>query len=257
MSNQSVVTAKRALSLGKIYVALTVLMFFIALIAWNFNLYVTPSSQANVTASNETSNVMTANAAAGKAALAAGSFSGIGLLTVPLDVLPMLLTVSPIVILFVYDKNNGVLEYLLSLGMTQRDIYMRYLGGAMLLAVVFLAFFVPADLAYSYLLYGADGAYRTALILGPVALIGLSGMAFMITMMMIFSSLQKTRAGSNQPMATMVGMATTLPAYATAFAFSYQDALMADIAVGVVLAIIAIILLLMSGKLIKREKFLP
>lgn len=37
----------------------------------------------------------------------------------PLDVLPAMMLSMAVLILFVYDKNNGVLEYLFSLGMTQ------------------------------------------------------------------------------------------------------------------------------------------
>src|SRR5208283_5693539 len=87
---------------------------------------------------------------------------GTPLLALPLDMVPVLMLATPVVLLFVYDKNNGVLEYLLSLGMTQRDIYMRYIKAALLLAFVFSIIFVPAVLAYTYATQGA-GAVATIL----------------------------------------------------------------------------------------------
>src|SRR5208283_5119828 len=79
---------------------------------------------------------------------------GIPLLAVPFTVLPMMMLTTPMVILFIYDKNNGVLEYLLSLGMTQRDIYTRYLKAALLLVLLLSIIFVPAVLAYTYVFWG-------------------------------------------------------------------------------------------------------
>src|SRR5271157_1315875 len=107
---------------------------------------------------------------------------------------------TPVVMLFVYDKNNGVLEYLLSLGMTQRDIYLRYLKAALLLVLIFSVLFVPAVLAYGYVVYGA-GAVATILPIPFLAIpFSLAVTAVTIMAMMTFSSLQKTRAGSNQPL---------------------------------------------------------
>ena len=49
------------------------------------------------------------------------------LLAVPLMIFGILFFVTPVILLYVYDKNNGVLEYLLSLGWNQSDIFKRYL----------------------------------------------------------------------------------------------------------------------------------
>ncbi len=41
----------------------------------------------------------------------------------------------PVILLYVYDKNNGVLEHLLSIGWNQNDIFKQYLKAALFLAV--------------------------------------------------------------------------------------------------------------------------
>jgi uncharacterized membrane protein len=48
----------------------------------------------------------------------------------------MLMFPAPVIMLYIYDKNNGVLEYLLSLGWNQRDIFKQYLKAALFLALV-------------------------------------------------------------------------------------------------------------------------
>jgi hypothetical protein len=162
-----------------------------------------------------------------------------------------------VVMLFVYDKNNGVLEYLLSLGMTQRDIYMRYLKAALLLVFIFSILFVPAVLAYGYVVYGA-GAVATILPIPLLAIpFSLAVTAFMIMTMMTFSSLQKTRAGSNQPLGMFVGVLSTVPAYLVPFIFSFEAGIYADLGIAAIIALVALVFLMLSEKLIRREKFLP
>ena len=54
----------------------------------------------------------------------------------------ILIFATPVILLYVYDKNNGVLEYLLSLGWNQSDIFKRYLKAALFLALtLFIAEF--------------------------------------------------------------------------------------------------------------------
>ncbi len=79
----------------------------------------------------------------------------------------------------------------------------------------------------------------------------------MIMAMMAFSSLQKTRAGSNQPLGLVVGLLATLPAYLVPFIFPFEAAIYADLVIAAIIAIIAFIFLVSSEKLIRREKFLP
>ena len=170
---------------------------------------------------------------------------------------PLLMIATPVVLLFVYDKNNGVLEYLLSLGMTQREIYMRYLKAALLLALVFSVIFVPAVLAYTYATQGASTVAKILPIPLLVIPFSLAVVAFMVIAMMAFSTLQKTRAGSNQPLGMIVGWLTTAPAYLVPFIFPFEVGIYADLAVAAIIAFVVFIFIASSGKLIRREKFLP
>ena len=170
---------------------------------------------------------------------------------------PVLMIVTPVVLLFVYDKNNGVLEYLLSLGMTQRDIYMRYLKAALILILIFLVIFVPVTLAYGYVVYGASAVAKILpipLLAVPFSLVVVS---FMVIAMMAFSSLQKTRAGSNQPLGLVIGWLVTAPGYVVALVFTFNVGIYADLAVAAIIALVVFAFLISSEKLIRREKFLP
>jgi len=226
MNGPTMVTARRALGITKTYIVMAVFFSVLAIAVWGNVMYV-------------------------------GSSTGTPLLAVPLDMVPLLMLATPVVLLFVYDKNNGVLEYVLSLGMSQRDIYMRYLKAALLVTFVFSIIFAPAVLAYTYATQGA-GTVATILPIPLLAIpFSLSVVAFMVTAMMAFSSLQKTRAGSNQPLGLIVGWLITIPAYLVPFIFSFEAAIYADLAIAAIIAVVVFIFLMASEKLIRREKFLP
>ncbi len=258
MDTPTVVTARRALGISKTYIAITIFMSVLAIVVWGNVLYVNIGT--NSTSNNTTSNTLIGNSIVHNAALAGKSSkagSGVPLLALPLDIIPVITILTPVVMLFVYDKNNGVLEYLLSLGMTARDIYLRYLKAALLLVCIFSIFFVPAVLAYGYVVYGASAVatiFQVPLLAVPFSL---SVTAFLIMAMMAFSSLQKTRAGSNQPLGLVVGLLCTIPAYAVPFIFSFENGLYVDLGLAALIAIIALVFLASSEKLVKREKFLP
>ncbi len=169
----------------------------------------------------------------------------------------MMMLTTPMVILFVYDKNNGVLEYLISLGMTQRDIYTRYLKAALLIGASYLLIFGALNMMYSFVLFGTTYLSTMLIILSIGALIAVSTVAFMMTMMMIFSSLQKSRNGGNQPLAITLGIVGFLPGYFIPFIFSYNTALAVEILQGAIIGGVAILLIVMSSSMINREKFLP
>ncbi len=253
--NPSVVTAKRSMGISKTYAAMTAFFIILAIAAWN-PAYYSHAAGANSTTSNSSlvSNVLSK---AVPSATGAGAPGGIAFLAVPLDVIPGIMVSMAVLILFVYDKNSGVLEYMLSLGMTPRDIYMRYLKAALLLAAPVMVIFAAGDILYISALFGT----ATAATLLPVQLItipfSLAVVTFMVIAMMAFSSLQKTRAGSNQPIGLVVGYAATIPAYLTAIFLPFSKAMYADIVLAVVIAIVSLSFLRYSGKLIKREKFLP
>ena len=257
LNSPTIVTARRALGISKTYIAIAIFFSVLAIAIWGNVMYVGIGSANN--ASNSTSNTLAANAIRNVTIAASSKISipGTPLLALPLDMVPLLMIVTPVVLLFVYDKNNGVLEYLLSLGMTQRDIYMRYLKAAILLSFTFAIIFVPIDLAYTYVTQGA--ATFAAVLPIPLLVIpfSLAVVSFMVMSMMAFSSLQKTRAGSNQPLGLAIGWVGTAPAYAMPFLLSFTNAIYADLGLSVAVAAIAMTILFSAGKLIRREKLLP
>ena len=252
------VTARRALGITKTYIAFAAIMSVLAVAVWGNVMYANIST--NSASNSTTSNTLVSNTIANNAALAGKSSkasSGLPLLAVPLDMVPVLMIVTPVVLLFVYDKNNGVLEYLLSLGMTQRDIYMRYLKAALVLILIFLVIFVPVTLAYGYVVYGASAVAKilpVPLLAIPFSLVVVS---FMVIVMMAFSSLQKTRAGSNQPLGLVIGWLATAPGYLVALVFTFKVGICADLAIAAIIALVVFAFLGSSEKLIRREKFLP
>jgi hypothetical protein len=56
------------------------------------------------------------------------------LLSIALLSFSAVLFALPVIMLFVYDKNNGVLEYLLSTGLDQLDIFKGYVKASLVLA---------------------------------------------------------------------------------------------------------------------------
>jgi len=253
MSSQTVITARRALGLSKLYIAGAFFMSILALTVWNVGIYSGISGGTNATATNSSAALnATLSASAGK-----GIKSSLSLLSIPLYMIPIIMLVTSITILFVYDKGNGVFEYLLSIGMTQRDIYMRYLKASVLICVAYLTFFVPADIILYYVVQGAAGALAIIPVLALTCIISVSTITFMIMLMMAFSSLQKMRAGSNQPLAVLVGFASTIPIYIIPIVFHHNVAFVVDFAEAVVITIVALALLFSSERLIRREKLLP
>jgi len=247
--NQVIVTAKRAFGINKLY-------FVIAIaIGLGVLLFLNPTYINLAKSSNPSTHINIGAVTSAQAG--ANSKQGLPLLAVPFTVLPMMMLTTPMVILFVYDKNNGVLEYLISLGMTQRDIYTRYLKAALLIAVSYLLIFGALNLLYSFVLFRTTYLSTMLLVLGIGALIAISTVAFIMTMMMIFSSLQKARGGGNQPMAVTLGLVGVLPGYFIPFIFPYNTAIAVEIVQGAIIAVVSLSLILMSSRLINREKFLP
>jgi hypothetical protein len=234
--NSVVITARRALGLSKMYIFIAILITVIRLTIINqASMGLIRNVYAKVVSSSELS-----------------------LLTVPFDVLPVTMLITLIIILFVYDKNNGVLEYLLSLGMTQRDIYLRYLYAALLIACIYLIIFIAADTLYSYALSGISSIVTLLPTLAIGVIIAFSTVAFVITMMMAFSVLQKSRAGGNQPLAILLGtFVGVVPGYFIPFLFTFNTAILLEIVQASILVLIALAVILLSSRLISREKLLP
>jgi hypothetical protein len=237
--NQIIVAAKRALGLNKFYVAIAIA------IGLGVIFFLNPTLATSSTSSNNSTSISSATS------------SPLPLFAVPFSVVPMLMLTTPMVVLFVYDKNNGVLEYLISLGMTQGDIFARYLKAALLVAVSYLLIFGTLNLLYSFVRFGTTYLSTMLLILGIGALIAVSTVAFIMTMMMVFSSLQKARTGGNQPLAVSLGLVGVFPGYFIPFIFPYDTAIAVEIVQGAIIAVVALIPIFMSSRLVSREKFLP
>ena len=180
--------------------------------------------------------------------------TSIPLVSVALLSLSALIFSMPVVMLFVFDKNTGVLEYLLSTGLDQLDVYKGYVKASLSLASILLVF--------SNVLNTAIGIYLGAnlgLLVNNVVLtfaMGISVVLLSSVSMMAFSSLQKSTLGANQPLGTMIGVIPMLPALMAPFLFSSYAMIMV-ISIAVVTALFSLALLVLSGRLIPREKLLP
>jgi hypothetical protein len=162
----------------------------------------------------------------------------------------------PVILLYVYDKNNGVLEHLLSIGWNQNDIFKQYLRAALFLALtVFVAesvvVLIACAIAGSLAIFLLD-----VLMLLLTAFLGLSTVSFTVMAMMAFSSLQKQRTGGNAPLAMGLGAAFILPTFYLVFlGFTLEFLIVLSIA-GLAGGL-SLTLLVLSSRLIRREKMLP
>ncbi|MGZ4864143.1 MAG: hypothetical protein ACXV5H_04840 [Halobacteriota archaeon] len=162
----------------------------------------------------------------------------------------------PVTMLYVYDKNNGVLEYLLALGMNQGDVYKRYLKAELILVSLLLIAVAVANVVVGLVLRG-DVILPLAAA-GIAAVLAFPVVTFVTMAMMAFSSLQKPRAGANQPLAFSLGVVLLLPLlYATPWFLTFIIGVAVDLVEAAVIAALAIALLLLSSKFISREKLLP
>ena len=176
------------------------------------------------------------------------------LVSIALVSMSVLIFSTPVVMLFVFDKNTGVIEYLLSTGLDQLDVFKGYMKASLSLASILLAFSVAFNTAIGiYLgtsldLLASKGVLTFAM--------GISGVLLATVAMMAFSSLQKTQMGANQPLGTIIGIMPILPALMVPFVFpSY--AIVMIISIAVVTSLLSVALLLLSSRLIPREKLLP
>ena len=174
--------------------------------------------------------------------------------SVPLMIFATLTFTTPVILLYVYDKNNGVLEYFLSLGMDQKDIYMSYLKGALLLASSMLAYEVAANISLSVasradeLIVAEESALAVA--------IGLPVVSLVTIVMMAFSTMQKQRVGSNQPLGIGIGVLMVLPTYFVPF-LPVGLVLPVELTIAGVIVGLSLLMFLLASSLIRREKLLP
>src|SRR5271169_5331175 len=160
--------ARRSVSLSKTYPILGVLLAVLGLLV----------SSLSGLVGNIATNAIPANATGANSLNLAG---GITFIAVPLQTFAAVIFATPVLLLFVYDKNNGVLEYFLSLGMTQGDIYGRYLKAALILASAAVGFAVVVDVIAGF----AEGSgWFMVEVAGLVAVLALPTVCFSALIMM-------------------------------------------------------------------------
>ncbi|HYC11211.1 MAG TPA: hypothetical protein VEC02_00925 [Nitrososphaerales archaeon] len=237
---QGFIIAKRSVSLAKTYLFIGAFMTLVGLG------FLSLPSLANSAPMVGTS--VGAGATSGRDTAAAVPF-----LAVSFQALAAIMFATPVLLLFVYDKNNGVLEYLLSLGMNQRDIYRQYLKAALVLAAAIAAFDVLADMAVG-LIRGVP--MLTLGISGLLVTVALSAVSLASMLMMSFSTLQKQRVGSNQPLGMAIGALVVMPSYFLPLIIPSM-AFWIDLILAGVIVVLALLTYSLSSRLISREKLLP
>ena len=180
--------------------------------------------------------------------------SNFPLLAIALLSLSAVMFALPVVMLFVYDKNNGVLEYLLSTGLDQLDIFKGYVKASLVLATYLLFFAIILNTVVGILL----GTNLTLLVTIAILAftIGISEVFLVSVCMVAFSSLQKTPMGANQPLGIIVGVIPMFPALILPLAFPAY-AIVVDLTIATITLLASLALLLSTGRLIRREKLLP
>ena len=175
----------------------------------------------------------------------------LGLLVVPMGALVGLVITTPVYLLFVNDKNAGVLEYLLAVGMDQRDVFMRYMKASIMLSLVAMVPVVLINTAFN------AGGLTLTLLGATLALVtGVSDVALVTVLMTSFSSMQRRPTGMNSPAGITLGVVFLIPEFLLLSVLGPTIVWVEGfVAVGLLVA--AIVLLLSLEKLIKREKLLP
>ena len=235
-SDLGVIIARRSISLSKSYFILGIFMALLATLISHIPNLIGGNLPVNT---NGTSLDIT---------------QALPLVSVALQVFAAILFSTSVSLLFVYDKNNGVLEYFLSLGMDQRDVYRHYLKAAVILASGIVCFEVVLNVVTSLVL--GTNALLLLEVSILVVIIAIPVVAFQTLLMMAFGSLQKQRIGSNQPLGVAIGVFMVMPAYILPFVLP-SIAIQLDLALAAVIAICCLLMYLSSSRLISREKLLP
>lgn len=221
----------RSVRMGFVYVVLGLVMGLLFTGVFGF----VPKLAGNVTSRGQSINV--------------GAV--LGLEVAPLVALAGLIITMPVYILFVSDKNAGVLEYLLAVGMSQRDIFKGYLKAALILSLVAMGPPVLLNLAL------APNGFWMALEVGVLALVTGGADVAMVTVLMTgFSSMQRKPTGMNSPLGISIGALILLPELMLMAALR-ETVIWLDVAVALGILAAALLLLLLLERLISREKLLP
>lgn len=175
----------------------------------------------------------------------------LGFLVVPFAAIVGLLTTTPIYLLFVADKNTGLLEYLLAVGMGQRDVFWGYLKASLLLSLVGI---VPMLLLNLALASGGIVLASEAAALGLVT--ALADVALVTVLMTSFSSMQRKPSGMNSPVGISIGIFLVLPELLLTAVLG-REIVWLDLGLGAAILAVSGFLLLSIDRIIVREKLLP
>jgi hypothetical protein len=188
--------------------------------------------------------------------LAGSSSAAVFFLPVSFMSLGLLMFTMPVTLLYVYDKNNGVLEYLLSLGWNQSDVFKQYLKAALFLALILFTGEGVAILIAGAI-SGSMGVFLLDLLmLFLTAFLGFSVVSLTTVAMMAFSSLQKQRVGANTPLGMAIGAVFIFPTFYLSF-IGFIPELIVVLSLCILAGALSGGLLLLSSRLIRREKMLP
>lgn len=227
------VTMKRSIKLSKTHFILGIVLAVYSVILSNI-LSIVPSDAANPTPVE--------------------LMNSFPFLSVAMLSLSALLFSLPVVMLFVYDKNNGVLEYLLSTGLDQLDIFKGYIKASVSLAICLLIFSIIFNSILGIILGNIIELLAIMAVL--TFAIGISEVFLVTICMMAFSSLQKTPMGANQPLGVVIGVIPIFPAIILPMIFpSY--AIIINLLIAAIILLISSALLVSVKRLILREKLLP
>jgi len=176
------------------------------------------------------------------------------LLSVALLSTSAVLFALPVIMLFVYDKNNGVLEYLLSTGFDQLDVFKAYVKASLTLATYLLVSSILVNTIVGLVLGTNTNLLATMAIL--TFAIGIAEVFLVSICMAAFSSLQRTPMGANQPLGVIVGVVPMFPALILPLVFPAY-AVAVDLSIAIITLLASLALLLSVNRLIMREKLLP
>ena len=231
MPNSALIFAKRSLSLSRIQFVMAIVIASAGILLFNAGKLLTLNGHDLVNGQ-------------------------VALLSVALMAEGILLSSFPVILLYVYDKNNGVLEYLLSLGWNQGDIFKRYLKASIFLALTLIIYELAVNVTVS-VVTGKLVTFILSLAVSAVtAALGFSVVSFVTVAMVDFSSLLKQRVGANTPLAYTLGAPIIALTFLLAFILPFFTAVLIELLIAGVVGASSIVLLILSSRLIKREKML-
>jgi len=178
----------------------------------------------------------------------------ISLLPVPIVGIAGLMAATPVSLLFVHDKENGTLEYLLSMGFDQRDVFRAYLAASLMLGLPSLVVGGAASGIVALALGRGLDVAGTILVCSLA--LGIAVVALVTVLMSAFTALQRQPMGMNQPLGIAIGAFVLVGALMAPLAAG-SLALVFELVISAIVAAISLSLLAMTPTLIRREKMLP